>query len=139
MIDAGKLYIARPPLFRVRAKKDGSAMYAYSDAERDGVIKQMGGNDKVEVQRFKGLGEMNAAHMAETVLRLPDEVKAHKGKRGDVGLNGLGVDDFTVNEAQVTLADVKQAEKTLGMLMSRTQTEQRRKWLMGLKWHAEAE
>jgi DNA gyrase subunit B len=139
MIDAGRLYIARPPLFRVRSKKDGVAVYAYSEDERDAVIAQLGGTDKVEVQRFKGLGEMSAEQMAETVLKLPEEIKTHKGKRGEIHFNGLTVDDFTVNEAQVTLADVRQAEKTLGLLMSKTQTDSRRKWLMGLKWHAEAE
>jgi DNA gyrase subunit B len=139
MIDAGRLYIARPPLFRVRTKKDGAEAYAYSEAERDVLIKQIGGNDKVDVQRFKGLGEMSAGQMAETVLKLPDDVKTHKGKRHEIELNGLTVEDFTVNEAQVTLADVKEAEKTLALLMSKTQTESRRKWLMGLKWHAEAE
>ncbi len=139
MIDAGRLYIARPPLFRVRTKKDASEVYAYNEAERDVLIKQIGGNDKVDVQRFKGLGEMSAAQMAETVLKLPDDVKNHKGKRNDLELNGLTVDDFTVNEAQVKLDDVKQAEHTLGLLMSKTQTESRRRWLMGLKWHTEAE
>ena len=139
MIDVGRLYIGRPPLFRVRSKKDGAAVYAYSDQERDTVIARIGGTDKVEVQRFKGLGEMNAGEMAETVLKLPDAVKAHKGKRHELNLNGLSLDEFTVNEAQVTLADVKVAEKTLGMLMSKTQTDARRKWLMGLKWHTEAE
>jgi len=139
MIDAGRLYIARPPLFRVRAKKDGAAVYAYSVEERDTVIAGMGGGEKVEVQRFKGLGEMSAEEMAETVLKLPDEVKAHKGKRHEIELNGLTVDDFTVNEAQVKVDDVKEAERTLGLLMSKTQTDSRRKWLMGLKWHAEAE
>jgi DNA gyrase/topoisomerase IV subunit B len=114
-------------------------VYAYNEAERDVLIKQIGGNDKVDVQRFKGLGEMSAAQMAETVLKLPAEVKSHNGKRNGVELNGLTVADFTVNEAQVTLDDVKQAEHTLGLLMSKTQTESRRKWLMGLKWHAEAE
>lgn len=139
MIDAGRLYIARPPLFRVRSKKDGAAVYAYSEEERNTVITNMGGTDKVEVQRFKGLGEMSAEQMAETVLKLPEEVKTHKGRKGDIHFNGLTVDDFTMNEFQVTLEDVKQAEKTLGMLMSKTQTDSRRKWLMGLKWHAEAE
>lgn len=139
MIDAGRLYIARPPLFRVRTKKDASEVYAYSEAERDVLIKQIGGNDRVEVQRFKGLGEMSTAQMAETVLKLPDDVKNHKGKRNDLELNGLTLDDFTINEAQVMLEDVKQAEHTLGLLMSKTQTEARRRWLMGLKWHTEAE
>jgi DNA gyrase subunit B len=140
MLSAGKLYIARPPLFRVRAKKDGSATYAYSMDERDTIIKQMGGGEKVDVQRFKGLGEMNAEQMAETVLKLPADAKMQKGKRGsDNHLGNLTIDDFTINESQVTLDDVKTAEKTLGLLMSKSQTDSRRKWLMGLKWHAEAE
>jgi hypothetical protein len=83
---------------------------------------------------------MNAEQMAETVLKLPDDAKMQKGKKGsDNHLGKLTVDDFTINESQVTLDDVKTAEKTLGLLMSKTQTDSRRKWLMGLKWHAEAE
>jgi DNA gyrase subunit B len=142
MIDEGKLYVARPPLFRVRSKKDATATYAYNVEERDAIIKHLGGNERVEVQRFKGLGEMNAGEMAETVLKLPAAVlaaKGAKGKKHEVDFESLAVDDFTLNEAQVTVSDVKEAEKILGLLMSKTQTDARRKWLMGLKWHTEAE
>src|SRR5207249_10997701 len=60
LIEAGYVYIAQPPLYRVAKGKE--EFYAYSDPERDDYIKRLGGGDgkgTINVQRYQGLGEMN--------------------------------------------------------------------------------
>jgi DNA gyrase subunit B len=64
LIDEGYLYIAQPPLFRL--KKGNKEAYVLSEKERDSFIEQWGG--KVEISRFKGLGEMNPIQLRETVM-----------------------------------------------------------------------
>ncbi|TMC51026.1 MAG: DNA topoisomerase (ATP-hydrolyzing) subunit B [Chloroflexi bacterium] len=60
----GFLYLAQPPLYRL--EKGKRREYAYSDGERDTKAKEIGG--KVEVQRFKGLGEMDAEELWDTTM-----------------------------------------------------------------------
>ncbi|MEK6824646.1 MAG: DNA topoisomerase (ATP-hydrolyzing) subunit B [Nanoarchaeota archaeon] len=63
IIENGNLYIAVSPLYRVRKKKDH---YIYSEAELKGILKEVGPN--ANVQRFKGLGEMNPEQLWETTM-----------------------------------------------------------------------
>ncbi len=69
MIENGHVYIATPPLYLV--KKGQSARYAWNDEQRDTLIRELKGAGKdssVNVQRYKGLGEMNAEQLWETTM-----------------------------------------------------------------------
>ncbi len=64
LIEKGHVYVAQPPLFKL--SKGRKVMYAYSDTERDEQIAEMGEN--VTIQRYKGLGEMDAEQLWETTM-----------------------------------------------------------------------
>ena len=64
LVEQGHVYIAQPPLFRITKGKEHK--YAYSDMERDQILAQIEG--KTEVQRYKGLGEMDSDQLWETTM-----------------------------------------------------------------------
>lgn len=102
LIDNGHVYIAQPPLYKIANGKQ--VYYAYSDEELDEILEKIG-RPKVEIQRYKGLGEMNADQLWETTMSPENRILL-----------------------KVTMEDAFEADETFSKLMGED-VEQRRKFI----------
>lgn len=66
LIEAGYVYIAQPPLYKITQGK--KVLYAFDDREKDRIVSELEDKGKVELQRYKGLGEMTATQLWETTM-----------------------------------------------------------------------
>jgi DNA gyrase subunit B len=96
LLEAGRVYAAVPPLYRIESVGSKDYVYCYSDEERDESLQRLekAGRKIKEIQRYKGLGEMDADQLAETTLDV-----AHRKLR------------------RMTMADAEGAEKMFETLM----------------------
>ncbi|MBI2802149.1 MAG: DNA topoisomerase IV subunit B [Gammaproteobacteria bacterium] len=107
LVEAGHVYVAMPPLFRIDAGKE--VFYAQDEREKDQIVAQIQADKirgKINIQRFKGLGEMNPLQLRETTM-------APESRR----LVQLTVDDDRLSEA------------LLDMLLAKKRAGDRRDWL----------
>ncbi|MCX6722209.1 MAG: DNA topoisomerase (ATP-hydrolyzing) subunit B [Candidatus Staskawiczbacteria bacterium] len=108
VVDAGHIYIAQPPLYKVQSGK--TVQYAYSDEQKDKAVKEIG-KTSVTIQRYKGLGEMNPEQLWETTMNPENRTLL-----------------------QVSVEDAHQADRTLDILMGE-EVEPRKKFI---QTHAKA-
>ena len=112
IVDAGHIYIAQPPLYKIQSGKN--AQYAYSDEQRDKIVKNTGKSGHplgLSIQRYKGLGEMNPEQLWETTMNPENRTLL-----------------------QVSVEEAHLADKTLDILMGE-EVEPRKKFI---QTHAKA-
>jgi topoisomerase-4 subunit B len=106
-VSQGHVYVAMPPLFRIDVGKD--VYYALDEAEKQGILDRIQAEKKrgkVNVQRFKGLGEMNPLQLRETTM-----------------------DPDTRRLVQLTLEPGDNTDSMMDMLLSKKRAPDRRNWL----------
>jgi topoisomerase-4 subunit B len=91
LIDGGHLYLALPPLYRIT--QGGKTLYARDDAHKDELMKtEFTGKAKVDITRFKGLGEMPFAHLRETTMSPKSRTLLQVKVRDDIDATRISVD-----------------------------------------------
>lgn len=107
LVEAGHIYVAMPPLYRIDIGKD--VYYALDEDEKTGILARIDAEKKrgkVNVQRFKGLGEMNPLQLRETTM-----------------------DPNTRRLVQLTIDDTSQTLEMMDMLLAKKRASDRREWL----------
>lgn len=107
LVSYGHVYVAMPPLFRIDVGKD--VFYALDEAEKQGILDRIQAEKKrgkINVQRFKGLGEMNPLQLRETTM-----------------------DPDTRRLVQLTLEHGDDTNQVMDMLLSKKRASDRREWL----------
>ncbi|MDI5834608.1 DNA topoisomerase IV subunit B [Shewanella xiamenensis] len=107
LVERGHVYIAMPPLFRIDIGKD--VYYALDEAEKEGILDRISAENKkgkVQVTRFKGLGEMNPLQLRETTM-----------------------DPNTRRLVQLTIDDAEETDSLMDMLLAKKRSPDRKNWL----------
>jgi topoisomerase-4 subunit B len=107
LVEEGHIYVAMPPLYRIDVGKE--VYYALDDAEKEGILDRIKAEKKkgnANVQRFKGLGEMNPIQLRETTMA-----------------------PATRRLVQLTLPNIKKADRVLDMLLAKKRAADRKQWL----------
>ncbi|MEH0742187.1 DNA topoisomerase IV subunit B [Vibrio cholerae] len=105
LVEAGHIYVAMPPLYRIDCGKE--VFYALDDDEKEGILERLSKKKaKINVQRFKGLGEMNPLQLRETTM-----------------------DPNTRRLVQLTIDDNEATLEMMDMLLGKKRADDRRSWL----------
>ena len=107
LVTSGKIFVSMPPLYRIDAAKE--VFYALDENEKESIVKKIKKQNskiKIDIQRFKGLGEMNPSQLRETVMK-PDSRRL----------------------VQLTLSSSDNANSVFDLLLSKKRAPDRKEWL----------